>query len=54
MLIVDDERTERECIRYLITSAGLPLELREAADAACALQILNGRPTSSLLTFKCL
>ena len=41
MLIVDDERTERECIRYLITSAGLPLELREAADAACALQILK-------------
>lgn len=54
MLIVDDERTERDCIRYLITSAGLPLELREAADAASALHILmNGRLIFFLPMYKC-
>lgn len=50
MLIVDDERTERDCIRYLITSAGLPLELREAADAASALQILKEWQADILFT----
>ena len=50
MLIVDDERTERDCIRYLITSAGLPLELREAADAASALHILKEWQADILFT----
>ncbi len=41
MLIVDDESTERECIRYLIQSADLPLELREAESASTALELLK-------------
>lgn len=50
MLIVDDERTERDCIRYLITSAGLPLELKEAPDAAAAMEILKDWPADILFT----
>ncbi len=50
MLIVDDERTERDCIRYLINSASLPLELKEAPDAATALQILKDWPADILFT----
>lgn len=50
MLIVDDERTERECIRYLIASSGMPLELREASGAADALLMLKEWPADILFT----
>lgn len=50
MLIVDDENTERECIRYLIEESGLALELKEAPDAPEALQILKEWPADILFT----
>lgn len=50
MLIVDDESTERECIRYLIGSANLPLELKEADNAAAALELLQDWPADILFT----
>ncbi len=50
MLIVDDESTERECIRYLIQSADLPLELREAESASTALELLKTWPADILFT----
>lgn len=31
MLIVDDEKNERDCILYLLKNSGLPLEIREAS-----------------------
>lgn len=50
MLIVDDEKTERECIRYLACDNGPALELQEAADAADALMILKDWPADILFT----
>lgn len=50
MLIVDDEKTERECIRYLTEQTGLNLELKEAPDAMDALQILKKWPADILFT----
>lgn len=50
MLIVDDESTERECISYLIQSANLPLELKEADSALTALALLQDWPADILLT----
>lgn len=50
MLIVDDEKTERECIRYLTEQSGLPLELKEACDAADAIQILEEWQADILFT----
>lgn len=50
MLIVDDEKTERECIRYLIESASLPLELKEAESTSTALAILKEWPADILFT----
>lgn len=41
ILIVDDEKFERDCIRYLIESAGLPLEVLEADDGTTALELLQ-------------
>ena len=50
MLIVDDERTERECISYLIKSSDLPLELKEAESASTALELLKKWPADILFT----
>ena len=50
ILIVDDENTERECIRYLIKVSGLPLEAREAESASAALEILAEWPADILFT----
>ncbi len=50
MLIVDDERTERECIHYLIKSSNLPLELKEAESASTALELLKEWPADILFT----
>lgn len=41
ILIVDDEKTERECIRFLIEEAGIPLEIMDASDGNDALHILK-------------
>ena len=40
MLVVDDEKTERECVRFLIEQSGLPLEVSEAGDGREALMRL--------------
>lgn len=32
ILVVDDEKTERECVRFLIAESGLALEVSEAGD----------------------
>ena len=39
MLIVDDEKNERDCILYLLKNSGLPLEIREAEDGVAALAL---------------
>lgn len=50
MLIVDDEKIERDCIRYLIESSPLNLEMREVSDTEQALQILRDWPADILFT----
>lgn len=50
MLIVDDEKTERECISYLAASSDLSLELKEASSASSALEILKEWPADILFT----
>lgn len=41
LLIVDDEKNERDCLLYLIQNAQLPFEVREAENGADALRILE-------------
>ena len=41
ILVVDDEKTERECVRFLIEQSGLPLEVSEAGDGREALRRLK-------------
>ena len=50
MLIVDDEKTERECIIYLLQNSGFPLEIREAEDGVDALEQLAAWPVQILFT----
>ncbi|HJC24780.1 MAG TPA: response regulator [Candidatus Eisenbergiella merdavium] len=41
ILVVDDEKTERECVRFLIEEAGLALQVEEAGDGREALEKLK-------------
>lgn len=41
ILIVDDEKNERDCILYLLKNCGFELEIKEAEDGVEALQILK-------------
>lgn len=50
ILIVDDEKNERECILYLLRDSGLPLEIREAEDGIAALEQLADWPVHILFT----
>ncbi len=50
MLIVDDEKNERDCILYLLKSSGFELEIREAEDGIEALKILKIWPAHILFT----
>ncbi len=50
ILIVDDEKTERECIRFLIEEAGIPLEIMDACDGSDALHILKDWQIDILFT----
>ena len=50
MLIVDDEKNERDCILYLLKNSGLPLEIREADDGVSALSLLKRWPAHILFT----
>ena len=50
MLIVDDEKNERDCILYLLKNCGFELEIKEADDGVEALQILKIWPAHILFT----
>ncbi|MDD6032166.1 MAG: response regulator [Oscillospiraceae bacterium] len=50
LLIADDEKNERDCLRYLIEEAGLPVEIREAENGADALEVLESWSADLLLT----
>ncbi len=50
LLIVDDEKTERDCVRFLVDGFSLELEIREAADGAEALALLRTWPADILCT----
>ena len=50
MLIVDDEKNERDCILYLLKNCGFELEIKEAEDGVEALQILKIWPAHILFT----
>ena len=50
MLIVDDEKNERDCILYLLQESGLALEIREAEDGVDAQKQLSKWPAQILLT----
>ena len=49
MLVVDDEKTERECVRFLIEQSGLPLEVSEAGDGWEALMRLKETDGADIL-----
>lgn len=54
ILIVDDEKNERDCILYLLKNCGFELEIKEAEDGVEALQILKIWPAIFYLPmFKC-
>lgn len=50
ILIVDDEKFERDCIRFLVEASAFPLEILEADDGAGALEILQTHPVDILFT----
>lgn len=51
ILITDDEKNERDCIRFLIEDKALaPMEILEAEDGICALEILDRHPVDILFT----
>ena len=50
LLIADDEKNERDCLRYLIEEAGLPVEIREAENGADSLEVLESWSADLLLT----
>lgn len=50
ILIVDDEKNERDCILYLLKNCGFELEIKEAEDGIEALQILKIWPAHILFT----
>lgn len=50
LLIVDDEKTERDCVRFLVDGFSLGLEIREATDGAEALALLRSWPADILCT----
>ena len=50
LLVVDDEKNERDCLLYLIQDAGLPFEVREAENGADALEMLQDWPADVILT----
>ena len=50
ILLVDDERTEREGIRFLIDKFALPLKVAEASNGKKALEYIREHPVDILLT----
>ena len=50
LLILDDEKNERDCLRFLIEKAGLPFEMRDVDNAFTALDILKNWQADVILT----
>ncbi|WP_135548022.1 response regulator transcription factor [Paenibacillus cymbidii] len=50
MLVVDDEKIERDGIRFLVRKYGLPLHVEEAANGEKALALLQRSPVDIVLT----
>lgn len=50
ILLVDDEKEEREGIRFLIEKFDFPLEISEAANGEIALQFIKSNPVDILFT----
>ncbi|WP_409341934.1 response regulator [Paenibacillus sp. MBLB4367] len=50
MLVVDDDRFEREGVRFLVEEYGLPIKLAEADSAEAALDYLQSESIDILLT----
>lgn len=50
LLILDDEKNERDCLRFLIEKAGLPFEMRDVDNAYTALDILSSWQADIILT----
>ena len=50
LLILDDEKNERDCLRFLIEKAGLPFEMRDVDNAFAALDILCTWQADVILT----
>lgn len=50
ILLVDDEKTEREGIRFLIDKFALPLKVAEASNGKKALEYIREHPVDILLT----
>ncbi|MBO9605102.1 MAG: helix-turn-helix domain-containing protein [Paenibacillaceae bacterium] len=50
MLVVDDEKIERDGIRFLVRKYGLPLNVEEAANGEKALALLQRLPVDIVLT----
>lgn len=50
LLIADDEKNERDCLKYLLENTNLSLEIREAQNGAEALEILDNWKADILLT----
>ena len=49
ILVVDDEKMERECIRFLIEESGLDLEISEAGDGREAMDVLRWMQGADIL-----
>ena len=49
ILVVDDEKMERECIRFLIEESGLDLEISEAGDGREAMDVLRRMQGADIL-----
>lgn len=50
LLILDDEKNERDCLRFLIEKAKLPFEMRDVDNAFTALDILRSWKADIILT----
>ena len=50
LLILDDEKNERDCLRFLIEKAKLPFEMRDVDNAFTALDILKNWQADVILT----
>lgn len=50
ILLVDDERSEREGVSFLIEKYGYPLEIRQAANGKKALEYMEKEPFDIVLT----